>query len=428
MSAELTTQWPSDAASDEMPEIYYAGRQGYAMRHGDSFIPLTAESQVKQHLLDAGIERHDINNILCGIRTENHVSHIGPVAGHRVGIYSSPDTGKKFLVTESPRIIEAKAGECAFINQFMAELFGHGVQVDAAVAWVRQARRNVIDGKRRPLPAAVLVGPRKSGKTLFFEIARLALGGRAAPALRALSGATNFNSGTLGAELLLVDDEIAARDYRARTAFSQGIKKHLFASAVEFEGKNRDAITMRPVHAIGIAVNDEPEHLEVLPAIDDSMADKLSLFLCAKATLGGLDDREEIMRHIVRELPAFLHLLDTSNHPEDLQDSRTGVAAWQNSEVLEILRNIAPEEALRELMAQCQPIVEAIRLKGYWDGTAHELENTLLDQPTTQVATRRLIKHNTACGSYLGRLRSSGKADVEDRIVNGTTRWRIRSL
>lgn len=427
MSLPLATEWKIDAA-ESIPDIYYAGRQGYAMRYGGTFIPLTSEAQVKQHLIASGVEGSDLCEILCRIRTENYVAHIGPVAGHRVGVYHSPDSGKKFLVTEPPKIIEAARGECGFLKDFMAELFGQTQQVDAAVAWLRQARRNVIDGKRRPLPAAVLVGPRKCGKTLFFEIARLALGGRAAPALKALSGTTNFNASTLGAELLLVDDEIVSRDYRARTAFAQGVKKHLFASAVEFEGKNRDSITMRPVHAIGIAVNDEAEHLEVLPAIDDSMADKVSLFLCQKARLDGMTDREEIMRRIIRELPALLLLLDESEHPEALRDSRTGVAAWQNPEVLEMLREIAPEEALRDLLTQCRAVGDAIVCQGYWDGTANELENALLDDPRTQVATKRLIKHNTACGSYLGRLRSSGKIEVEDRIVHGTTRWRIRSL
>ena len=427
MNTQLATEWKIDAA-ESIPEIYYAGRQGYAMRYGETFIPLTSEAQVKQHLLASGVERSDLCDILCRIRTENYVAYLGPVAGHQVGVHHSPDSGEKFLVDKPPKIIEGARGECGFLKNFMAELFGQTQQVDAATGWIRQARRNVIDGKRRPLPAAVLVGPAGCGKTLFFEIARLALGGRAAPALKALSGATNFNSSTLGAELLLVDDEIVSRDYRARTAFSQGIKKHLFASAVEFEGKNRDAITMRPVHAIGVAVNDEAEHLEVLPAMDESMTDKVSLFLCQKAGLDGMSDREEIMRRIIRELPAFLYLLDESEHPEELRNSRTGIAAWQNPEVLQMLREIAPEEALRDLLAQCRAVVDAIVSQGYWDGTANELENALLTDPRTQVATRRLIKHNTACGSYLGRLRSSGKVEVEDRIVQGTTRWRIRSL
>jgi len=423
---QLAKDWSVSEAT--LPAIYYAGRQGYAMRHKETFIPLTSEAQVKQHLIQNGHERETLNSTLCQIRTLNYVAHIGPVAGHKVGVYTSPDSGKKYLVTESPKIITGVAGDCPFIENFIFELFGEIEQAEAALAWLRQARRNVVNQQRRPLPAAVLVGARKCGKTLFFEIARLAIGGRSAPALRALTGATNFNASTLGAELLLVDDEIAARDYRTRTAFAQGIKKHLFATAVEFEGKNRDSITMRPVHAVGVAVNNEPEHLEVLPTIDDSMTDKLSLFLCQQAGLSGLSDRDAIMRQIVIELPAFLYSLDNTDHPERLRDSRTGVAAWQNPAVLDILRNISPEEALRELLVQCEIITTAIEHHGKWDGTANDIEIALLAQDSTQNATRRLIKHNTACGTYLGRLRSAGRISVEDRIVRGITHWTIRSL
>lgn len=75
---------------------------------------------------------------------------------------------------------------------------------------------------------------------------------------------------------------------------AQGIKKYLFAPHVRAHSKFREAVNMRPVHAVAIAVNNEPEHLQVLPAIDDSVADKISLFDCQPAKLDGLDDRDEI--------------------------------------------------------------------------------------------------------------------------------------
>jgi hypothetical protein len=106
-----------------------------------------------------------------------------------------------------------------------------------------------------------------------------------------LSGSSQFNGHTLGAELLVLDDEIASKQHSTRTALAQGIKKQLFAGSARIEAKHRDPIAMRPVQSIIIAVNDEPEHLQVLPAIDDSVADKISLFSCEQARLGGLDDR-----------------------------------------------------------------------------------------------------------------------------------------
>jgi hypothetical protein len=412
----------------ELPQIYYAGKGGYAIAHNGGFIPLTAEGQVSQHLRAAGVEKHEVPSLLCRLRLENFVSYIGPVAGHPAGIYIAPDSGQPFLVTSGPRIIEGQPGEFPFIAEFLADLLGRGEQAEAVIAWLRQARRNVIDRQRRPLPASVFVGPRCCGKSLLLEVARQILGGRSASAFAALSGNTDFNGDIIGAELLVIDDEIASRDHRARTSLAQGIKKYLFASHVRAHSKFREAVNMRPVHAVAIAVNDEPEHLQVLPAIDDSVADKISLFACSPARLDGLDDREEIGRRIAAELPAFVHHLDSTEHPDHLRNQRTGASAWQSPEVLERLQSISPEEHLRELMTQCMALTEMIEAKGYWSGTAAEMEQLLRADQVTQHAARSLLSWNAACGAYLAKLMTAGRCEITKSIVRGVPRWRIASL
>lgn len=411
-----------------IPAIYYAGRGGYAIAHNGGFIPLPNESQVSQHLLAAGLPRENIGATLCMLRLDNFVSYIGPVAGHKPGIHIAPDSGHPFLVTTGPRIIEGIPGSWDFIRQFLQDLLGDDDQHHAAVAWLRQARRNVVAGKRRPLPAAVFVGPRKCGKSLFIELTRLCLGGRVAPAFAALSGATNFNGHTLGAELLVIDDEIASKDYRTRTALAQGIKKQLFAGSVSIEAKHRDPITMRPVQCIAIAVNDEAEHMQVLPAIDDSVADKISLFSCGAAHLDGMTEPEDIAARIKQELPAFCHFLDSTDHPEHLRDSRTGAAAWQSPVVLECLQSIAPEERLRELLAQCGTITLAITTGGCWRGTSAEIERLLLDNETTRHAARSLLSWPAACGVFLGRLQATRRAAISKVLVHGISQWTITGL
>jgi len=412
----------------ELPAIYYAGKGGYAIEHNGGFIPLTAEGQVTQHLRAAGVEKHQVSELLCRLRLENFVSYIGPVAGHPAGIHLSTDSGQPFLVTSGPRIIEGKPGKFPFIADFLADLLGKDDQAKAVEAWLRQARRNVVAGQRRPLPAAIFVGPRQCGKSLLLEVARLILGGRSASAFAALSGNTDFNGDVIGAELLVIDDEIASRDHRARTALAQGIKKYLFAPHVRAHSKFREAVNMRPVHAVAVAVNNEPEHLQVLPAIDDSVADKISLFDCKPARLEGLDDREEIGRRIAAELPAFVHYLDTTDHPDYLRNQRTGAAAWQSPEVLEQLQSISPEEHLRELMTQCEALTEMIEAKGYWSGTAAEMEQLLRADQVTQHSARSLLSWNAACGSYLGKLMAAGRCEITKSIVRGNPRWRITSL
>ena len=423
---EIIEPMPAPPAP-EIPMVYYAGRGGYAIESEGVYIPLS-ETAVGQHLRKAGVKKGEVSDLLCDIRTQNFVAYIGPVAGYQAGLHISEDNNRPFLVTTGPTLIEGAEGDWSFLRGFFAELFGGGEQHDAVMAWLRQARRNLIAGKRRPLPAAVLVGPRNCGKSLFIEVARLVVGGRSAPAFAALSGLSSFNADIIGAELLTIDDEIASKDHRARTALAQGIKKHFFAANVRAEAKGRDAVTLRPVQAVVIAVNDEPEHLQVLPMLDDSVADKISLFACQRASLDGQDDRDTIAQLVRKEMPAFVHYLDQSEHPASLRDKRTGCAAWQHPDVVEALQSISPEERMRELMQQCDAITEAIQTQGSWRGSAADLERLLCDNSITGHAARALFRHTSTCGTYLGRLQASRRAAIDRAMIHGVTRWTITSL
>jgi hypothetical protein len=434
---KLATEWIEEpkcmegetvVATQSLPKIYYAGRGGYAIEHAGKFIPLTSESAVIQHLKPYLGKKGDYDGALCSIRLNNFVSYIGPVAGIAPGLHTSEDMEAPFLVTSGPKIIEGTPGYFPFIEAFLEELFGCQDQALAAIGWLRQARSNLVAGKRRPLPAAALVGPKECGKSLFIELVRRALGGRSANALRALNGSTNFNADALGAELLVIDDEIASRDHRARVALAQGLKKQLFAASVRVEGKYRDAVTMRPIHAVILAVNSEPENMMVLPALDDSLEDKISLFLCERARLDGMDSPDEISGQLNAELPAFIYYLETSTHPEQLRNRRTGVAAWHNPELLEQLKDMEIEERFRELVAQCSAVSFQITTGGAWRGSAAELEKALMEDEQTRHGARSILTWPAACGVYLGRLQKTGRVSISSSVVRGITQWRIESF
>ena len=424
----LTLEAQVDEALKILPNIYYAGKQGFWLQDGLGYVPLPREGQVSQHLKVLGVPKELINPLLCRIRLKHYVAFAGAVAGHDSGVHLSPDSGKQFLVTDPPRIIRPRKGAFDFIQRFLIELLGQDVQHEAFVAFLRQARQNLRKRLRRPLPVAALVGPKSCGKTLCGEIVRRVLGGRVANAMAALCGET-FNADTLGAELLLVDDEIASRDPRTRLAFAQGIKKRLFATSVQFRPLYHEGIQMRPIQAVVIAVNDEPEHLQVLPAIDDTTRDKISLFSCSKATLDGLEDRAEISKRVDKELPAFLHFLESTTHPSHLRDPRTGAKAWQHQDVLAQLESISPEQKLRELLLNCTNVTDDIANDGSWQGTAADLQSLLTANHSFQAhVARGLFSYNTACGAYLARLAKTNNCAITSVISKGITKWIISKL
>ena len=413
----------------KLPKIYYSGKGGFAIEHDGAFIPLPNESQVRQHLSMAGVDKNLMAKILCEIRMKNYVSYIGPVAGIKSGLHFAPDSNINFLVTVPPKIIQGVAGEWPFISRFFDEFVGTGEQRDAVISWIRQARRNVISAERRPLPAAIFVGPPNCGKTFILDLIRQCLGGRSAAAFKALTGRSEFNGDVIGSELLVVDDEIAHSDHKARTSFAQSIKRDLYAGTFRVRKLYSEALVLRPVHALAIAVNNEAQNLQVLPTVDNDTRAKLSFFACSAAELGGITDRKEIKRRVESELPAFVHYLDSTDHPKKLQNDRTQVAAWHSLEVLESLGAISAEERFRELLQQTTVIEDAMKYsRGGWQGTAADLESELMLQQNTARAASKLLYWDGACGAHLGKLQRSGRADISSKIVNGTTRWTIRSL
>lgn len=394
-----------EAATDR---FFYAGRMGYAMQRNDkSFIPLPAESSVRQHLAKFGLEKSEITPALCEIRETNYVKYLGPLAGHPAGIREFE--GGNILVTESPKIITSAPGDFPLINDIFRGLFDspdHPDQIESVLAWLKRGRENVRAGKRRPTPALAIVGRRGAGKSLAIEIFARSLGGRKAACYKSLCGDSGFNADLAGAELLTIDDEAASRDHRARVRLGQGIKSSLFAGNVRFEGKGRDAFHADPVQSLVIAVNDGPQDVQVLPELNGSLRDKIIITRAGEAAIPPdlVDDPESLGIKIAKEMPGFLHWIEGREIPSHMVDTRGRIVCFWHPDIIEMLDGISPENRLAEIISQCWKIQSEITDAGFWRGTAAETESALINDDTTRHAARTILNWSGATGALLSRL------------------------
>jgi hypothetical protein len=404
--------------------FFYNGRS-FAFRGGSgSYIPLGGDSAVRQHLANIGIQRHDMGKALCDIRETQMVSYIGEIAGLPPGLHEC--NGSKALVTKGPHIIEGKEGEDTFVMDMLKGLLTdpeHPEQLGVFLDWLAHARRAVLKGKRTQTPAIALVGGRGAGKSLAIEIINRSLGNRTAKAYQYFSGDNRFNADLVGTELLVIDDDAASRDPRSRVAFAQNLKSNLFSASFRVEGKGTNAVQTQPVHALAIAVNEDPEHLRVLPEIDESMEDKISLFRVQQAPIPHGSGYSYVSDMLTKGMPAFLWELDIRDISESYDHVGRLKTFW-HPEITEALGGMSPERHLLELIHQCWSVTEAINNHGEWIGTASELEALLTDytKPTAHSA-KRLFSWSKACGTYLGRLariHSSGvkSAGVGHKKIN----------
>ena len=390
---------------------FFYNTRAFGMQGRNGYVPLTGESAVRQHLSKLGVPKAAHDAILCDVREQQFVDYIGPLAGHQPGVRSF--NGSKFVVTSGPQIVGAKPGDSAFLDAFFRALLHdpqHPDQLPTFLHWLAHCRRALLAGRRVQTPALAFGGDRGDGKSLAIEIIKRSLGGREAKGYGFFSGDKGFNSELAGAELIVMDDDSASKDHRARVRLAQAIKANQFAAGVRIEGKNRDAFNADPIQAIVIAVNCDPEELRVLPELTDSMQDKISLLKTKPAPC--FDTPEENSEAINAALPGFLHKLETME-AASAYDSRKRLKCYWHPEIIEALGLLSPERQLLELVHQVAPVANAIASRGQWSGTAAELEGMLTDRDATmQHSAKRLLSWAGACGTYLGRLADARNAGV----------------
>jgi hypothetical protein len=403
--------------------FFYNGT-GYAMKGSSSYFTLN-EGAVKQHLSQLRVRKSSQSEILCMIRDKQHVAYIGDVAGYPSGLHQS--NGKQILVTTGPNIISPIKGDDVFIQSVLRDLLydaSQPEQLECFLNWLAHCRRAVIKGRRIQSPALVMAGKRGNGKSLTIEIISRCLGGRQANGYRYLCGDTQFNKDLLGAELIVMDDPAASRDPRSRIKLAQNIKNFLFNSFVAIEGKNKDSFNCSPIQAVVFAVNDDPEHLRVLPELDEPMRDKIILTTTSPARIpSSLIGNEELIKsEIVKMLPAFLYELDRRDISAAYDDRGRFNCFWHPA-ITEAIGLLSNEQRLLELIHQDSDISFVITERGEWKGTAAMLEARLTDRfSNVSHNANQLLKWTGSCGNYLGKLAIIPNSGVRKAGLDSATR------
>jgi hypothetical protein len=411
-----------------------AERNGYWIKNERGIWIFFNETQFKRELRLRGVSPYEpkgsfvspLDECLLGIQHNCDVHYAGPLAGYKAGIYGMGE--RRILVTESPRLIEPERGEWPTLHALITGLLNDPLfdQFRYLYGWLKVAYEAVRAHLRRPGQGLVLAGVRDCGKSLLQNLITLMLGGRSARPYQFMSGATPFNSDLFEAEHLMIEDEQASTDIRARRNFGAQLKNITVVDQQRCHAKNRVAMSLTPFWRLTISVNDEPENLMVLPPIDDSIEDKLIILRTSRFPMPmpttTLDQRKTFWETLERELPAFVHFLVQWQIPSELQSERFGVKHFHHPEILQTIDALAPEFRLLNLIND-QLFVDD------WEGTSEQLERVLTsDSSSCQFEARRLFTFNTACGVYLGRLaKKFPERFLYDR-TNAARLWTIKTL
>ena len=418
------------AKSCSLPQIFFDNRHANYWLRLDSGRFLNLDSRnCKLHIMrcreridvedDFGLKHGD--NLLLVSQIERHVDYAGPLSGHRCGLLTLPSGGRVLVTSQAEPIQPGRSQSCPAIEAFFSGLFGAD-QSRVVLYWLKLALGSLKAGDFRPGQLLVLAGPSGCGKSLFQALVTQLLGGRSAKPYRYMTGETAFNSDLAGAEHLIIEDENASADIRSRRKFGASIKEFTVNTEMSVHAKGRQAITLPTYKRLTLSVNDEPENLMILPPMDSSLLDKITLLKCTPAPLPYGSDRQRNWRCLVSELPAFVNLLDSIRIEKKVRDDRFGAAAYHHPDILDVIASISPERRLDNLISEIlfnQNVEE-------WEGTAEQLEQRLrLPESGFGFAVDKLLYFSSACAVYLARLASKNPARFTKLNLRGKTVWRI---
>src|SRR5208282_3476396 len=215
----------------QCPLVYYdTGRQIYWIQDEQDEWICVNETSLRRHLRAHGFsptraERElvsPLDRCTNNLQRRFNVAYAGPLAGYRKGLVEI--AGQRILVTTTYKLIEPEQRPYPVFKSLLENMLG-SEQLEYLKGWLKIPYECLASDIRRPGQALVLAGPRDSYKSLLQNLITRVLGGRCAKPYRYMSGATEFNGELFGAEHLMIEDDIASCDNRARRNFGNRIKQ-----------------------------------------------------------------------------------------------------------------------------------------------------------------------------------------------------------
>jgi hypothetical protein len=423
-----------------LPPLFYHGTEASYWRQDEcgGWIKVN-ETSAKHFIADHGYSKtpseagknSEVDRCIMRIQSRQNVAYVGPLAGCHSGIHAMGTN--RVLVTESPRFITPREGDWPTLALLWERMLvdGDNDQRPFLYGWLKSALETFQNRRWKASQLLAFAGPVGTGKSLTQNLMTEILGGRCAKPYQFMMGHTNFNAHLFKGEHLMLEDEAESVDIRSRRHFAATIKTLLTARDQNCHGKNKDALILTPLWRMTLSLNDDPERLQVLPPLDSDVRDKIIILKVNECEMPMPTDTEEMeaafWRQLVRELPAFLHYIQSYVIPEELAHPRYGIAAYQHPDIVEKLQHTNPELQLMELIDRT--VFGNRYHREAWEGSAAELETAMRDGDFAP-HVQRLLRHQNTCGTYLGRLKDYDEAGIRGRItsrlVNGYTVWMIQ--
>ena len=398
-------------------DYYYVPRRGYIRRLGRRRWQECTESMLKRelkakHNLETSKEKYEsaneIDKAIWEVETKRAIDGMAPFAHRREDIVKY--AGKHYLNESQNQPVIALSGErewgegFLFTAQLIEGMFGPSSR-NYILAWMADAYQSAVEGRLTKGPALLMAGGPARGKTLFSNVLFGGLMGGNVDAAGFLLG-SQFNDHLFDSLVWNIDDSLAASDHHAHNKFSNLMKKLVANQEFEVNGKYKQAVKLPWLGRLVVTANEDSESLRIIPNMELSVRDKISLVqLRHDAPVVQLPEGTpsgKTAGDLVREeLPAFAGWLMNYEVPSELKDTRFGVVAFQDEEMLTTAQQNHPNAPFEELVDEWRQswFMTPEQLAGMDDKERRDYEESGMGAVHSELTATQLFERMSSEGS-----------------------------
>lgn len=402
LGPQFATDWANDAIAAATKEVYFDGHDYWKYNECDGrFVSMTKDALSIHFKVNCRVSSKPdksgntmIDQCLSHVHDYARVAGAGPVLFQPVGKVFMCNS---WVVNTAPKISVVQPSGAAdpqfpFLDSLFSTIFDPADQKWPFLAWLKYFYVGALNQNPGPGQSLFFAGGVGIGKTLLNRQIIGELVGGHVDASRFLLGQTAFNSHLFESPLWSVDDSTPADSDAAHRTFSSYIKAMTANQTFEYNKKFQNSFTISWCGRIIVTLNLTETSSRALIAMDDSVAEKVSLFKCASKPTVVFPARDMLRGTIKAELPHLAQWLVNWQVPADLLgDTRYGVKHWHEPSLLDKARQASRSAPFSELMIDFLTRYFSDNPSAtHWTGSVTQVMRAISEDPMNEHSVRSL--------------------------------------
>jgi len=334
-------------------DVFHDGQSYW--RKIDGVYQSVSESAMKIYLKKGcGIPEKKIEDTLFHLHENSRVVGAAPFVFREPGLIEY--NCRKVLNTWRNNVMkpaESSEGlEKTWVWYFLNNLFDPPEQLVWVLAWWKHYYLSGFELTPRPGQNIYLLGKAGKGKTFFCrQLVGKTVGGFV-DASRYIVDGDAFGSENYHVPLWCIDDSSPGNSTNAHDRFSAMMKKTAANQEFKVNEKFRVPVTVEWAGRISVTANIDFVSSRILSSLDNTSADKTSVFKCTDADIH-FPERYELQRTLTIELPLLCRYLIDWEVPDIVpRDGRFGYAPHHNQFLLDQTHQTSRAAPLKEILIE----------------------------------------------------------------------------